>query len=83
MKYQDDPTVPRGVSHPTDVPMVVRVAQCVLRVGDPDIQCASSGEHAVTDTDLSAVCQMESSIKLSCNSYRILCQGHSFLAKIN
>ena len=37
--------MPRRVSHPTDVPVFARVAQRVLRVGDPGTQAASPGEQ--------------------------------------
>ena len=75
--------MPRRVSHPTDVPVFAGVAQRVLRLGDPAAECASSGERAVTGTDLSAACQMESSIKLELQLLPDIVQGHSFLAKIN
>ena len=56
-EVSDDPTMPRGLSHPDDVPVSAGVAQRVLRVGDPATEWASPGERPLTRTDSCAACR--------------------------
>jgi transposase len=52
----DDPTMPRGLSHPPDVPVVAGLAQWVLWLGDSAAEWAGSGERPITHTDSSPPC---------------------------
>ena len=42
--------MPRGLSHPNDVPVFARFARWVLRLGEPTPECAGSGECPVAGT---------------------------------
>jgi len=52
----DDPTMPRGLSPPDDVPMCAGLPQRVLRLGQATAESASPGECPITHADSSPPC---------------------------
>lgn len=45
-EVSDDPTMPRHVFHPIDVPMFASLPEWVLRLGNAPAECPYSGQHA-------------------------------------
>jgi hypothetical protein len=53
----DDPTMPRYVSHPTDVPVLAGLPQWIRWLGDSAPKWAGPGERPITHTDSSVTCR--------------------------
>jgi hypothetical protein len=55
-EVSDDPTMPPGVSHPTDVPMFAGLAQWIQWLGDSAAEWAGPGKYPITHKGSSTAC---------------------------
>src|ERR1700704_6667822 len=56
-EVSDDPTMPRYVFHPDDVPVLAGLPQWILWLGDSAPKWAGPGERPITHTDSSVTCR--------------------------
>src|SRR5687767_13602164 len=56
-EVSDDPTVPRVVSHPPDVPVFAGLAEWLLWLDNPSPECTNSGEQSTVRADSGAACR--------------------------